>query len=73
MTRAIVDDYPHQTGEHCASTSLRNILRFHGTELSEGMIVGLAAGLGFYYIRNEQMSPSRMFHGPAPVERMSWR
>ncbi len=35
----------------------------HGTELSEGMIFGLASGLGFYYLRNGSMSPTRMFHG----------
>ena len=62
-TRVMVEGYPHVPGEHCASTALRNIMQFHGTELSEGMIVGLAAGLGFYYICSESTSPSRMFHG----------
>ncbi len=58
-----VENYPHRTGEHCASTALRNILRFHDCTLSEGMIVGLASGLGFFYIRSDATSPSRMFHG----------
>lgn len=59
----IVDSYTHRTGEHCASTALRNILSHRGTELSEGMIFGLASGLGFYYVHTDAMSPTRMFHG----------
>jgi len=59
----VVDSYTHRTGEHCASTALRNILSHRGTELSEGMIFGLASGLGFYYLRSDAMSPTRMFHG----------
>ena len=60
--KVLVEDYRHQTGEHCASTALRNILAHEGTRMSEGMIFGLASGLGFYYLKGEQ-SPSRMFHG----------
>jgi hypothetical protein len=59
----VVPGYPHRTGEHCASTALRNVLAFHGTELSEGMIFGLASGVGFFYLRIPGASPSRMFHG----------
>lgn len=58
-----VPGYVHRTGEHCASTALRNLLAFHGLELSEGMVFGLASGLGFYYLENEGYSPTRMFHG----------
>jgi hypothetical protein len=59
----LVDDYPHRTGEHCASTALRNLLAHHGTELSEGMVFGLASGAGFFYLRQDELSPTRMFHG----------
>ncbi len=59
----VVDRYRHRTGEHCASTALRNLLAHHGTELSEGMIFGLASGLGFHYLRGDDLSPTRMFHG----------
>ncbi len=45
--KTLVNDYPHRTGEHCASTALRNILRFHGVEISEPIIMGLSNGLGF--------------------------
>lgn len=59
----IVEGYPHRTGEHCASTALRNVLAHGGMQLSEGMVFGLASGMGFVYLRNDTMSPTRMFHG----------
>jgi hypothetical protein len=59
----LVDTYPHRTGEHCASTALRNLLSHHGTELSEGMVFGLASGLGFFYLQGDGISPTHMFHG----------
>jgi hypothetical protein len=58
-----VRDYPHRTGEHCASTALRNLLAHQGTQLSEGMIFGLASGAGFLYLQADDLSPTRMFHG----------
>jgi hypothetical protein len=60
-------DYPHRTGEHCASTAVRNLLAHHGTELSEAMVFGLASGVGFYYFENDALSPTRMFHGRTPT------
>ena len=59
--------YPHRTGEHCASTALRNLLAYHGTELSEPMVFGLASGLGFFYFKSDAVSPTRMFHGRSPT------
>jgi hypothetical protein len=61
--RVMVPGYRHVGGEHCASTAMRNVLDFYGVGLSEAMIFGIGAGLGFFYIRNDQISPSRMFHG----------
>lgn len=58
-----VETYQHRTGEHCASTALRNLLAHDGIELSEGMVFGLASGLGFFYLRSDEMSPTRLFHG----------
>jgi len=59
----MIDSYQHRTGEHCASTALRNILAHRGLDLSEGMIFGLASGLGFAYLRDDSLSPTRIFHG----------
>jgi hypothetical protein len=62
-----VASYSHRTGEHCASTALRNLLAHHGTELSEAMVFGLASGLGFFYFKSDAVSPTRMFHGRTPT------
>jgi len=59
----LIESYEHRTGEHCASTALRNILANRGNAMSEGMIFGLASGVGFFYLQNDALSPTRMFHG----------
>jgi len=58
-----VPGYVHTPGHHCGSTALRNLLAFHGVELSEEMAFGLGAGAGFYYLAMEDASPSRWFNG----------
>ncbi|HZK16584.1 MAG TPA: BtrH N-terminal domain-containing protein [Solirubrobacterales bacterium] len=58
-----VPGYEHVPGQHCGSTALRNLLRFHGAEISEEMAFGLGAGACFYYVTIEGTSPSRFFNG----------
>ena len=58
-----VPNYTHTPGHHCGSTALRNLLGFHGVELSEEMAFGLGAGACFYYVALEQASPTRWFNG----------
>jgi hypothetical protein len=58
-----VPGYTHTLGNHCDSTALRNLLGFHGIELSEEMAFGLGAGACFYYLTLEDASPSRWFNG----------
>jgi hypothetical protein len=58
-----VPGYVHRPGNHCGSTALRNLLGFHGIELSEEMAFGLGAGASFYYLTLEDSSPSRWFNG----------
>ena len=58
-----VPGYVHTPGNHCGSTALRNLLAFHGIELSEEMAFGLGAGASFYYLTLEDTSPSRWFNG----------
>jgi hypothetical protein len=58
-----VPGYVHTPGNHCGSTALRNLLGFHGVELSEEMAFGLGAGACFYYLTLEDASPSRWFNG----------
>ena len=54
---------PTRPGHHCGSTALRNLLGFHGVEISEEMAFGLGAGACFYYVALEDASPSRWFNG----------
>jgi len=58
-----VPGFVHTPGNHCGSTALRNLLAFHGVEISEEMAFGLGAGAGFYYLAMEDASPSRWFNG----------
>ena len=46
----MVPGYAHVPGNHCGSTALRNLLAFHGLEISEEMALGLGAGVCFYYV-----------------------
>src|SRR3977135_3052546 len=59
----IVTNFSHIPGLHCGSTALRNLLGFHGVELSEEMAFGLGAGACFYYLALDDTSPSRWFNG----------
>jgi hypothetical protein len=59
----MVPGYRHLPGHHCGSTALRNLLGFHGIELSEEMAFGLGAGACFYYLVLEEASPTRWFNG----------
>ena len=62
-TKVMVPGYAHLPGNHCGSTALRNLLGFHGTEVSEEMAFGLGAGACFYYLTLPDRSPSRFFNG----------
>jgi hypothetical protein len=58
-----VPGYTHTPGHHCGSTALRNLLAFHGVEISEEMAFGLGAGACFYYVALDEASPTRWFNG----------
>jgi Butirosin biosynthesis protein H, N-terminal/Domain of unknown function (DUF4872) len=63
--RVMVPRYRHVPGNHCGSTALRNLLGFHGTDISEEMAFGLGAGACFYYVVLDEHSPSRFTNGRA--------
>jgi Butirosin biosynthesis protein H, N-terminal/Domain of unknown function (DUF4872) len=62
-TATMVPGYRHLPGNHCGSTALRNLLAFHGVEISEEMAFGLGAGACFYYVKLDGQSPSRFTNG----------
>jgi butirosin biosynthesis protein H-like/uncharacterized protein DUF4872 len=59
----MVPGYRHVPGNHCGSTALRNLLAFHGLDISEEMALGLGAGVAFYYVVLDGQSPSRFTNG----------
>jgi hypothetical protein len=61
----MVPRYRHVPGNHCGSTALRNVLGFHGVEISEEMAFGLGAGACFYYLVLDEHSPTRFTNGRA--------
>ena len=53
---------PHRRAGHCGSGALRDLLEFHELSwttdpLSEGMVFGLGAGLGFAYVELPEREP----------------
>jgi hypothetical protein len=62
-TATTVPGFVHRPGHHCGSTALRNLLGFHGTEVSEELAFGLGAGACFYYFVAEDLSPTRFTNG----------
>ena len=63
MTPTLVPGYRHVPGNHCGSTALRNLLAFHGVEMTEEMAFGLGAGACFYFVPMDGASPSRFTNG----------
>ncbi|HWE26276.1 MAG TPA: BtrH N-terminal domain-containing protein [Myxococcales bacterium] len=62
-----VPNYPHRTAVHCGSGTLANVLAHRGVLLSEPMVFGLGAGLGFALHEGEPpQQASRFFVGRSP-------
>ncbi|GIK76490.1 MAG: C39 family peptidase [Thermoleophilia bacterium] len=58
-----VPGFVHRPGHHCGSTALRNLLAFHGADVSEELAFGLGAGACFYYLASPDISPTRFTNG----------
>ncbi|GAA2257494.1 BtrH N-terminal domain-containing protein [Streptomyces indiaensis] len=57
-------------GHHCESTSLVNLLRQRGVDLSEPLVFGLGSGLSFTYWRSKQM-PTPFIGGRVKPDRLT--
>jgi hypothetical protein len=55
--------FQHRPGVHCGSTALSDALRVGGLDLSEHMVFGLGAGLGFYYLTGPSLNPTHTLFG----------
>ncbi len=53
--KLILQDFTHFGGKHCQTTSLNNILAYHGLDVSEEMLLGLGGGINFIYWYMKQM------------------
>ena len=47
MKGYIIKDFMHRKGQHCESSSMRDLFEFHGFPMSEAMAFGLDATMGF--------------------------
>lgn len=63
MSDILVSGFEHKVGIHCGSTGMADVLRHSGVALSEAMVFGLGSGLGFYYLKDNRVSPSRQIAG----------
>jgi hypothetical protein len=52
----------HRPGNHCASSAIRDLADFYGLDLNEPMCFGIGAGLGLWYLENNNLPASRMIH-----------
>ncbi|MBU4195037.1 MAG: BtrH N-terminal domain-containing protein [Actinobacteria bacterium] len=57
LARVLIEEFPHRPGGHCSSTALRDLLGFYGHDLTEEMVFGLGAGIGFIYFHHPDMKP----------------
>jgi hypothetical protein len=60
--RYFVPGHEHVAGVSCGPTSLRDVLAAQGAPLTEAMVFGLGAGLGFYFLPSTS-GLSRSFFG----------
>ncbi len=55
-------NHAHEPGRHCASTSVADLLRYHGIPWGEALCFGIGGGLGIWYGHLPGMSPSHVLH-----------
>ena len=51
----IIPNFHPFEGEHCETVAIGNLLKHRGLELSEPMLFGVGAGLGFIYWKMKSM------------------
>jgi hypothetical protein len=67
MAPAAVPGFVHFPTHHCVTGALRHIYACHGVSLSEELLPGLGAGLGFIYWHQRGAPP--VYGGRANLER----
>lgn len=67
MTLQPFPNFKHFTTHHCVTGSLRHIYEYHDYPISEEMLLGLGAGVGFIYWHTKGTLP--FLGGRANLER----
>jgi len=49
MTVAPLPGFRSLETNHCVTGSMTHLYRYHGSSVSEEMLLGLGAGIGFFY------------------------
>lgn len=65
--KKIIKGWKHYSGIHCGSGAIKDICKYHGYDFSEELCFGLGGGLGFYYTKDNEISPSRSIHVRGPL------
>lgn len=65
--KKIIKNWKHFAGIHCGSVAIRDVCKYFGYNFSEELCFGLGSGLGFYYSKDDDMSPTRSIHLRGPV------
>jgi hypothetical protein len=55
--QSILHDMRRMSTFHCVTGSIRRVYDFHGFPISEDMLLGLGAGVGFVYWHMKGMAP----------------
>jgi len=62
--KSLIENYRFQTGEHCGSQSMRDLLRFYcRLDLPEEIVFGLGSGVDCIFLRAEQFNPALVQFG----------
>jgi len=64
--KKIIKNWVHIPGLHCGSVAIRDVMKYHGYNLSEEMCFGIGGGLGFFYNVSGDISPTRMIFVRGP-------
>ena len=55
VMKKILDDFGHQRGMHCDTTSLKDMFAYAGHGLPEAALFGIGEGLSFFYWRSKNL------------------
>lgn len=62
--KTLIESYRFQTGEHCGSQSMRDLLRFYcHLDLPEEVVFGLGSGVDCIFVANERFQPALVLFG----------